>query len=351
MSVLAKLKSGLAVVKTPLLIMGEFGGAWKTVSVGMLAVLLVLFCALGLYWSNEPDVFDVRERVESGAYNRSETPVVGYYTTMTLIQVVETLLNKSGGYLTNVVIPPSIFLDNMPSWEFGVLTQARDLSIAMRKDLSRSQSQSKEDPDLAKAQSTLNFDNDSWIFPATESEYKDSIASLYLYLQRLARADRPEAQFYARADNLSRWLAYIENSLGSMSQRLSDSVGHDVYQQAIGSAPGVGSTPMAPQQATKTSWFEIDDVFFEARGTSWALLHLLKAALIDFEDILVKKNAYVSFQQIIRELEYTQATLWSPVILNGGGFGILANHSLVMANYISRANAAIIDLRELLSQG
>jgi len=30
---------------------------------------------------------------------------------------------------------------------------------------------------------------------------------------------------------------------------------------------------------------------------------------------------------------------------------MLANHSLVMANYISRANAALIDLNELLSKG
>jgi hypothetical protein len=39
------------------------------------------------------------------------------------------------------------------------------------------------------------------------------------------------------------------------------------------------------------------------------------------------------------------------MILNGDGFGLLANHSLVMANYISRANAALIDLNELLQQG
>jgi len=39
------------------------------------------------------------------------------------------------------------------------------------------------------------------------------------------------------------------------------------------------------------------------------------------------------------------------MIFNGEGFGVLANHSLVMASYISRANAAIIDLRELLSKG
>jgi hypothetical protein len=39
------------------------------------------------------------------------------------------------------------------------------------------------------------------------------------------------------------------------------------------------------------------------------------------------------------------------VVLNGGGFGVFANHSLVMANYIARANAAVIDLRRLLEQG
>ena len=63
------------------------------------------------------------------------------------------------------------------------------------------------------------------------------------------------------------------------------------------------------------------------------------------------KNAVVSLKQIIRELEHTQEFIWSPVILNGTGFGMMANHSLVMASYISRANAAIIDLRNLLLQG
>ena len=47
----------------------------------------------------------------------------------------------------------------------------------------------------------------------------------------------------------------------------------------------------------------------------------------------------------------TQHSIYSPMIVNGRGFGLLANHSLVMASYVSRANAAIIDLRELLSKG
>ena len=77
----------------------------------------------------------------------------------------------------------------------------------------------------------------------------------------------------------------------------------------------------------------------------------MKAAEVDFADVLAKKNATISLRQIIRELEATQATVWSPLLLNGSGFGLWANHSLVMASYISRANAALIDLRELLAQG
>ena len=101
----------------------------------------------------------------------------------------------------------------------------------------------------------------------------------------------------------------------------------------------------------QTSWWQIDDVFYEARGATWALLQLLKAIEIDFNSVLENKNAKISLQQIIRELEASQESIWSPMILNGSGFGTLANHSLVMANYISRANAALIDLNELLTKG
>jgi hypothetical protein len=92
-------------------------------------------------------------------------------------------------------------------------------------------------------------------------------------------------------------------------------------------------------------------VFYEARGASWALIQLFRAVEIDFKSVLEKKNALVSLRQIIRELEATQETLWSPMVMNGSGFGLVANHSLVMASYIARANAAIIDLRGLLTQG
>jgi hypothetical protein len=67
--------------------------------------------------------------------------------------------------------------------------------------------------------------------------------------------------------------------------------------------------------------------------------------------VLEDKNARASVRQIIRELEASLQPMRSPMVLNGGGFGLTANHSLVMANYMARANAAVINLRELLDQG
>ena len=80
-------------------------------------------------------------------------------------------------------------------------------------------------------------------------------------------------------------------------------------------------------------------------------MHFLRAAQFDFANVLDDKNAEASVRQIIRELEASLAPLHSPIILNGRGYGLFANHSLVMANYLARANAAVINLRELLDQG
>ena len=55
---------------------------------------------------------------------------------------MDVLLHKRGGYFSNDILPPWVFLDNVPNWEFGVLTQVRDLARAMRNDFSRSQTQS-----------------------------------------------------------------------------------------------------------------------------------------------------------------------------------------------------------------
>ncbi len=319
---------------------------------GLIAAYLVVCVVLAWWWDYEPDQFAVRENAAMMAQSSNDTLVTGYITTATLVTLGETLLEKRGGYLSNDVMPPGIWMDNVPNWEFGVLTLVRDTARVYRNDLSRSQSQSVEDKDLSEAEGKFFFDNSSWMLPQTEDEYRDGIELIRSYLHRLADTGQTDAQFYARADNLQQWLAAVETRLGSQSQRLSASVGkRQLNIDLAGDSAAQQATAAPKDQMVKTPWLEIDDVFYETRGFTWALLHLLRAIEQDFGDVLDDKNARVSLQQIIRELEPTQDTLWSPMVLNGDGLGLLANHSLVMASYIARANAAIIDLRALLAQG
>ena len=136
--------------------------------------------------------------------------------------------------------------------------------------------------------------------------------------------------FYPRADNLAQWLQITSKKLGYLSQKLS------------------ANSKNNKDHAIK--WLDIDDIFHEARGSCWALINLMRGVQIDFQPILMKKNIH-NFNNIINELQKTQEKIASPIIMNGKSFGLTANHLLVMANYISRANATIIDLVHLLKEG
>jgi hypothetical protein len=323
-------------------------------TLAVVLALVVMILATMWWWDTEPAPFDPIKTTAARVAELKQPVALGATTTDALIESVRTLLDKRGGYLSNDKLPPGVFMDNMPNWEFGSLTASRDLARALRNDFSRSQTQSTEDKDLGEADPLLSAPNDRWLFPSTESQLNKAIEHLDGYLQRLGDTDDGNAHFYARADNLADYLQVASTRLGSLSQRLSASVGQirldtvpsadEAANMEVVSAPGGG-------KMVRTPWLKIDDNFYEARGYTWTLLEQLRAIQKDFGPILRSKNADVGLAQVIRELEEAQKPLGSPVVLNGAPFGFFANHSLVMANYVSRANAALIDLRELLRRG
>ncbi len=306
-------------------------------------IAILTFFALGVYFSRSPQLFDVTGKASALAQAEPGALKRGYLTTSAIYHVGETLLEKSGGYLTNDALPPSSFLDNMPSWEFGVITELRDAVRSLRNDFSRAQTQSVEDRDLMEADAKFHFDHTRFMLPSTEDEYRSGLGSLKRYLDRLQAG---EAQFFNRADNLNFYLATVEKRLGSLSQRLSNSVRESYLRELIHT-----DEDELVEVTEPTPWDEIDNIFFEARGYVWALIHTLRGIQVDFDSVLESKNATAMLERIIEKLENTQRAIMSPVILNSSGFGMLTNHSLVMASYISRANAALIDLRTLLVEG
>lgn len=313
------------------------------IALGVSSALLLILVVLGVLWSVTPEPLTLRQQERE-----LRGPGNGATSTRMLIRIGDTLLTKSGGYISNDVTPPAWWLDNIQNWEFGVLLQVRDFTRVLRNEISRSQSQSTEDSALGQAEPFFNVHNDSWLFPAAETEYRKGLNQLQDYLDRL-QSQPQQAQFYARADNLVDWLRVVEKRLGSLVQRLGMSVGK---QAVISPAErGEAAGGVVSETAVRTPWLEIDDVFFEARGSAWALLGLARAAEKDFAAVLSDKNAGVSFRQIIRELESANQALSTPMILNGGGFSMWPNHSLVMASYLGAANSAVANLIVLLENG
>jgi hypothetical protein len=327
--------------------------SWVFRGFAVLLIAYVLFVlAMMWWWDTEPDYFDPVKVTQQRATAKQQAVVVGSATTSALIQSIEVMLDKRGGYLSNDKLPPGLLMDNMPNWEFGVVTASRDLTRALRNEFSRSQTQSVEDKDLQEAEPLISSPNDRWLLPSSESQYRKAIERIDSYATRLADNDTDDAQFYARADNLVDFLSVVSTRLGSLSQRLSASVGQMRIDTDLANDPNAQqSRPAASSRIVKTPWTKIDDNFYEARGYTWALREQLEAIRVDFGPVLRDKNAMISLEQVIREIEEAQKPLGSPMVLNGAPFGFFGNHSLVLANYISRANAALIELRELLKRG
>ena len=310
-----------------------------------IAIAASLIClsiyALTVYWSIEPAEFDVIEAAREDANLTGSTRSLppGAIYANTLAHIAETILNKRGGYISNDIFPGGV-IDNMPAWEYGALVMLRDGASALRNHFARSKSQSKENFWLSKAEPQFYFNHTSFILPATEAEYQKGIENLRKYLNDLNNPDARNANFFARADNFTQYLEVMLKRLGDYGYRLSASSmqtpSYDLSSNRL---------------ITKTPWLEVDDVFWEARGATWALLHIFKAVQAEFGTIFKGKAAEATLRQIIQELEDSQAPVLSPVILNGDGFGLFANYSLTMANYITRANAATLDLRELMLRG
>ena len=301
---------------------------------GLCLLFVLLQLGAGWYWSYEPELFAVESAEPAPA-------VPGLLLTETLARVSTTLLAKRGGYLRNDLLPPGLVLDNMPAWELGVLHQVRDMTRSLHRDMSLSRGQFIEDGDLLEAEAAFNSNADAWAFPSAESEFRRGGRALAAYGRRLAGGK--EAVFHPRGADLQRWLGDAGANLGQLSARLNAAVPNHSVVISGGSA----AAP-ALLHSQETSWWLVDDVFYEARGSAWALLHLLKAAEVDFAPELARHQAQLSLRAAIHELEATQQAIWSPVILNGSGFGVFANHSLVMANYLNRAQTDLADVQTLL---
>lgn len=303
--------------RTEVLERPEYGWIWKPLLV-LLVLYLVICIGLGIWWSQRPSDFSVEQAVAAQRGQAASSPAArGTVTVASLMTGIETLLDKPGGYLRNDVAPPGVWLDNMPSWEVGVLSQARLMAQALPA-LSAENAEA-----LQEANEALASDGQDWLYPAAEKRYAKAVDALGEYLASLS--GQGASGFVDNGSGLAEWLHSVGARFNELTHRLSASVDDPDALREL----GVGEAELPDA----TPWFRIDNIFFEARGDAWALMHLLEAIARDYADVLAKAGVAGDVERMIAELELAQRQIWSPIILNGSGFGIFANHSLVLANY------------------
>ncbi len=277
----------------------------------LLAVLLLVLVLAG-WWSCEPATL-VLPAVERGLL------IPGDASAGMLTGSLRTLLNKPGGLLANDVAPPGIWLDDMPSFEAGALDASRIFLQALLHDFGRSRNQSVEDPDLLRAEPRLTFDIRNWRVPAAEDEYRDAIAAVDAWHTRL-KAKPAAAYFEFRDDALAHWLDRMIAELERQSRQL----------------------VKAPTRASS----QVDDAFYYTRGWCWMLQAQLSA--LRRESMLATPQRDAAFVAALQALDGARLPMRSPVVLNGSEYGVLANHSLVLAGHLARAVTALREMRASL---
>jgi len=305
----------------------QYGWLWKPL-VALVALALVVAIVLGVWWSLAPKRFDVE--TATAEQRAVATPASrGAVTVATLATLVDTLLDKPGGYLRNDILPPGVVMDNMPAWELGVLKQVRLLT----QSLPTMEGSSGES--VARINEALGADPDDWFKTSTEDRLEAVRVELDAYLETFGESG--SAAFGARGRGVGPWLDDVGGSLDALIEQLSASVGDDDMLADVG---------LAAADGVNVPWYRVDNVFHQARGQTWALRQLLEAVERDQSDAIASAGLDEDWQRLLVEIERSQRQLWSPVVLNGSGFGVFANYPLMMAHDLTRARTIIDRLVE-----
>lgn len=245
----------------------------------------------------------------------------------------------SDNWLPNDFFWPTLFLDNMPSFQMGELEVVRYNIRVLRDNLSRMRTTDKLDPWAEGAFTALSNDPLKWWFPSAESKWRKANKDLQTYYQGLKDGT---SFFDPRADNLVELLSQYASLMGGVNTRL------------INAPQRKGTVLPDSDDAGETiridiPWRHIDDNFYYAQGVAYALHASFRAIRIDFYELLKRKNSLRFVDKIIENLGRCHFEPW--FVFNGAPDSIFANHSLNVSGVFNDARQKINSLIVALQQG
>lgn len=297
---------------------------WRKVKIVIGALLLLVVVNYGVLGTMAHNIDPNPE------FRATSVPESGSAAVATAAALIDRELNLHGWTPNDPWFAPTVFLDNMPNFQTGVVSAIGRFSFEMLDQIGRRTGSSSADPDLERASGFLQYPPNIWVWepstsflPAVPSErqYRQGLSALQSYNARLARG---EAVFEQRADTMAAVLSRISDDLGSQTSQI--------------------------DRAQKTGWWMFsqyaDDVFYRNKGMLYAYDIILASLGEDFSRVIQENNLGPIWAQTLNSIR--QGSQLRPAIVLNGNLdrSIFANHLALQGFAMKRA---ILQLQELVS--
>ena len=213
---------------------------------------------------------------------------------------------------------PAAILDNMPNFQIGIISAARDVNAALKQIQNISETQRE---DLLKAHKLLSYSPYVWLqskqdgfglAPSANTQYRKAAKSLNKFNLR--------QKFVPSSADLPKILTVLSRKL---KKNIAKSESY--WREHVG------------------DWFDCkaDDVFYYNRGYAFALWQMCKALGNDYKKAILVANAYEDWTYLLSSLQ--QAAEFSPFyVRNGNPQSLTApNHLLAQNYFLARALSAL----------
>ncbi len=181
---------------------------------------------------------------------------------------------------------PSYFLDNMPSYQLGILSSLTNFSAAFSKKISNKIVDETSPGRLKEAAQFLNDNGKTWLF-STEKKLTSSSASDFRrarkqYLKYDNELAKGSEIFYKNPEDLAFFVTEISKSLNQSQIELEKQI---------------------REENSSFIDFKADNIFYYHQGRMYAYLLILKGLGRDYKDIIVEHNLYHSWVKTLKALE------------------------------------------------
>ncbi len=297
----------------------------------LLAFILIWPLTVGIYWGvyKGYTAIDATRFPWSGSHIQSTLNQIkpnsdeakkGLALSTAIINRLEEEMGSAFGWSVNdLIASPTRWLDNRANRQRGVIFATRMLINFFSTNLAKYGTVDAENTSLKEAREKyFAFSEDSWWFPATESQYRKGIALLRKYEDELAAG---QAVYNMRSDDMYNMLTFI--------------IGNQFLDQPLG---------LLVQTNDEVSYTELDDRIYYTQGVVLVLRDFIRTFVTLYPEIK-EKGGEENVRIALRDME--QICTFDPlIVLRGDHDSVTADHRGKMARYLISFRERINDLAQ-----